>query len=65
VAEVVRDSPDARAGLRAGDVILGLGNYRVESMRDFATLLQALPETGRVRVEVVRGNQQGGLILKL
>src|SRR5439155_11954088 len=65
VTEVLRDTPAARAGLRAGDVILGLGNYRVESMHDFATLLQALPETGRVRVEVVRGNQQGGLVLKL
>jgi hypothetical protein len=34
-------------------------------MQDFATLLQYLPEHGRVRLEVVRGNQQGGLIVKL
>jgi serine protease Do len=66
VKEVLRDTPAARAGLRPGDVIVGLGNYRVETMKDFATLLQYLPPAGsRVRVEVVRGNQQGGLMLRM
>jgi serine protease Do len=65
VKEVLRDTPAARAGLQPGDVITGLGNYRVESLKDFATLLQFLPASGRVRVEVVRGNQQGGLMLRL
>jgi len=65
VKEVLKDTPAARAGLRPGDVITGLGNYRVETLKDFATLLQYLPQSGRVRVEVVRGNQQGGLMLRL
>jgi serine protease Do len=65
ITEVLRDTPSAQAGLRPGDVITGLGNYRVESMQDFATLLQYLPEHGRVRLEVVRGNQQGGVVLRL
>src|SRR5205814_7955359 len=65
VKEVLRDTPAARAGLQPGDVIMAVGNYRVESLKDFATLLQLLPAGGRVRVEVVRGNQQGGLMLRL
>jgi S1-C subfamily serine protease len=65
VTEVLADSPASRAGLRAGDVIVGLGNYRVEDLKDFANLLQYLPSAGRVRIQVVRGNQQGDLIIKL
>jgi C-terminal processing protease CtpA/Prc len=65
VTEVLKDTPAAQAGLRPGDVITGVGNYRVESMQDFATLLQYLPQSGRVRLEVVRGNQQGGVVLRL
>jgi S1-C subfamily serine protease len=65
ITEVLKDTPAAQAGLRPGDVITGVGNYRVESMDDFATLLQYLPQSGRVRLEVVRGNQQGGVVLRL
>jgi hypothetical protein len=37
----------------------------VEDLKDFANLLQYLPATGRVRIQVVRGDQQGDLVVKL
>jgi hypothetical protein len=46
-------------------VITGLGHYRVETLQDFANLLQYLPAQGRVQVEVVRGEQQGYVVLSL
>lgn len=64
VTAVLRDSPAARAGLKLGDVIVGLGNARIDSLDDFANLLQLLPANRRVPVQVVRGNEQGYLILK-
>jgi S1-C subfamily serine protease len=59
VQEVVRGSVGAKAGLQPGDIIFQLGRYRVSSLQDFAALLDRLPESGRVRVGVVRGEQVG------
>jgi serine protease Do len=65
VTHVLRETPAAAAGLQPGDVIVGVGRFPIENMNDFALLLQGLPETGRVRVHVVRGEQQGYLWLRL
>jgi serine protease Do len=59
VTEVTRDSVAARAGLQPGDVIVQLGRYRVSTLDDLGALLRALPERGRVRVGVVRGDRVG------
>lgn len=59
VQAVDNGSVSAKAGLRAGDIIVQLGVYRVNSLRDFAALLQRLPERGKVRVGVVRGEEVG------
>ena len=51
--------------LRAGDVILQLGRYRVATLRDLSALLRLLPaETGRVRIGVLRGDRVGYGILE-
>ena len=65
VTEVARNSTAARAGLAAGDVIISLGRYQVRNLKDFAALMQMLPESGRVRVGVIRGNQVGYGIIEL
>jgi serine protease Do len=65
VTEVARDSTAARAGLAPGDVIISLGRYQVRNLKDFAALMQMLPESGRVRVGVIRGNQIGYGIIEL
>jgi len=59
VSGVLRDSIAARAGIEAGDVIVQLGRYRIQSLNDFGILLHRLPKSGQVRVGVVRGEQMG------
>ena len=65
VTQVTRGSPADQAGVKIGDVIVGVGRYPINTMEDFAMLLQALPASGQVRVQVVRGDQQGYLRLRL
>ena len=65
VTQVMRDSPAGQAGMQIGDVIVGVGRFPIQTMEDFAMLLQALPPSGQVRVHVVRGDQQGYLRLRL
>ena len=65
VVEVDKDSIAAKAGMQAGDIIFQLGHYRVATLDDFAALLQRLPDTGRVRIGVIRGEQMGFGILQL
>ncbi|MEA2710715.1 MAG: serine protease Do, partial [Phycisphaerales bacterium] len=65
VTQVMRDSPAGQAGMQIGDVIVGVGRFPIQTMEDFAMLLQALPANGQVRVHVVRGDQQGYLRLRL
>ena len=64
VNEVQTNSVAGKAGVQAGDVILALGQYQIQSLSDFATLLAALPKSGRVPMQVRRGNQQGYVMLR-
>ncbi|HEY7118236.1 MAG TPA: trypsin-like peptidase domain-containing protein [Tepidisphaeraceae bacterium] len=57
VTEVARGSVAGRTGIEPGDVLVQLGRYRVETLDDFAGLLDHLPSTGRVRIGVMRGDQ--------
>ena len=65
VTEVARGGAADRAGLEPGDVIVQLGRYRVQTLDDFAALLERLPERGRVRVGIVRGEQVAVGVLEL
>jgi serine protease Do len=65
VTEVLRGSVAARAGLRPGDIVARLGPYGVATLDDFAVLLQHLPDSGRVRVAIIRDNQVGYGMLEL
>jgi serine protease Do len=62
---VMRDSIGARAGIEAGDVIVQLGRYRIQSLDDFGALLHRLPKSGEVRIGVVRDEQMGFGLLTL
>lgn len=59
VQAVANGSIAAKAGLQPGDIIFQLGRYRVATLTDFAALLDHLPESGKVRVGVIRGEQVG------
>ena len=65
VTQVARGSVAARAGIQPGDVILQLGRYPVNSLKQFSILMQHLPESGNVRIGVARGQQRGFLMLQI
>ena len=58
VADVAAGSPAARAGLRAGDMILTWGGQTVADPRSLARFAAALAAGDRVRLEGVRGRQR-------
>jgi serine protease Do len=59
VDEVEPDSVAARAGVQRGDVIVQLDRFRITSLNDLSALIPRLPQSGRVRIGIVRGNQMG------
>jgi S1-C subfamily serine protease len=54
---VARDSIAARTGVQPGDILVQIGHFRVSTLDDLAALLDRLPQTGRVRIEVIRNDQ--------
>jgi S1-C subfamily serine protease len=65
VTEVARRSPSAEAGVQPGDVIVQIGRYWLRDGDDLAALMNALPERGRIRLGIVRGNQSGYVMVEL
>lgn len=54
VTDVSRDSPGARAGLKAGDVILSANGIPIPSTRDFVTIVQETPPGKPIEMRVSR-----------
>ena len=52
--EVDRGSPAARAGLRAGDVILSLNGHRIKSARSFVEAVKKIKSGGVLRMRISR-----------
>jgi membrane-associated protease RseP (regulator of RpoE activity) len=65
VSDVAKGSVAAKAGLQPGDVVVQFGRYRVANLNDLAALLHRLPDAGRVRIGVLRGEQVGYGTLEL
>ena len=57
VAAVFRDTPAARAGLRAGDVILRIAGQPISSSHDLLRALLSRPIGASLELEVRRGRQ--------
>jgi serine protease Do len=55
VVRVDRGSPAYRSGIREGDVIVGIGGYRVENLEEFLAQLYRYKVGDRVELDVVRG----------
>ena len=57
VSTVLHNSPAEVTGIRPGDIIVQLGRYRITKLSDFSVLVQHLPESGMIKVGVVRGQE--------
>lgn len=53
-----KDSPAESAGLLSGDVIVGLGGIKIDSIYDYVYCLQALKADVAVPIQVVRAGRQ-------
>ena len=58
VAGVYRNSPAARAGVRPGDLLLGIDGRTFQRAREAATALAALPRKREVTLTLQRGDQR-------
>jgi serine protease Do len=58
IDEVRADSPAARAGLKAADIIVELDGEKVRSARQFARLVEETPDGRSIRLGVMRDGQR-------
>ncbi len=58
VDDVRADSPAARAGIRAGDVIVAFDGEKIRSARHFARLVDETPEGREVETTVIRNGER-------
>lgn len=57
IKDVQKDSVAAKAGLEPGDILVAMGRFRLTGLKDLSSLLPHLPDAGRVRISVVRGDE--------
>ena len=58
LAGVAKDSPAERAGIQAGDVVIGLGDNKIGNLEDIDGALRKFKAGDKVRVTVKRGEDQ-------
>jgi len=58
VADVTKDSPAAKAGLKQGDVILGFDGHDIGKVRDLPLVVAETPVGEKAKVEVLRGGEK-------
>ncbi|MBI2688360.1 MAG: M28 family peptidase [Acidobacteria bacterium] len=56
-ADVREGSPAAKAGLKAGDILVSFDGKKVQNLMDFTVLLRQKKPGDEVEVQVLRGNQ--------
>lgn len=64
ISAVGRGSPAFAAGIQPGDIMISLSRYRVNTLKDLSALMDRLPEAGKVRIGVLRGDQTGVAIVE-
>lgn len=58
VTAVAADSPAARAGLKAGDVLTAVNGQRVDAVSDLSRALRDVPSDGKVELRVTRDRKE-------
>jgi serine protease Do len=65
VSSVVQNSPADRAGIKAGDVIVGYEGKEINNANDLPFLVAGTPVGKTVSLQVFRGNKQTPLIVAI
>ena len=65
VRSVRPNTPAAKAGIHAGDRIVKADNHRVLTLGDFSRVLETIPATGHVQLQLQRKHQVVELQLEL
>lgn len=58
IAEVFEDGPASRAGLRSGDVILQVGEAKIESAEDAGNAIRKMEPGKEVQVRIMRNEEE-------
>ena len=58
VTDETRNGPAYEAGIQPGDIITGIGEEKIDSMREFAAALEKLHAQDMVRVTVMRNGRE-------
>jgi len=65
VARVLPDAPGAKAGIRAGDVVVGIGDETVHGPDDVIQIVQAVPVGEKVTLVVLRRGKRKRLTVEV
>lgn len=65
VAQVFADSPAEKAGLRRGDVIVGLGNRKVHHASDLTRLVGTTPPGTEVTLRILRDGREKQVTVRI
>lgn len=65
VQDVMEDTPAEKAGVQAGDVILGVNDHDVVNTRDLIDYVASFPPGAEVRLRVLRDSEQIEVDVKL
>jgi serine protease Do len=57
ITGVESDSVCGRAGVKAGDILIQLGRYRIPTLEHLGIILEHLPKNGRVGIAVIRDDR--------
>ena len=58
ISDINRNSPLGRAGLKKGDLIYAISNYRINSLSDFATLAKSIRGNQQIQIYFERSNEE-------
>lgn len=65
VADVTKDGPADKAGLKRGDVIVSFDGKKVKEMKDLPYMVASTPVGKKVNVEVIRKGKKKSLMVKI